>query len=93
MWAGPGSMNTSVDAHQIITTRSTCFSSRKRLMSSRIASSIERLSTEGRTLSASMFLTYVRSKAAAIGRTSRRASEICSTCRPASSTPARWAAT
>ena len=30
--------------HQIITTRSTCFSSRKRLMSSRIASSIARLS-------------------------------------------------
>ena len=71
MCAGPGSMNTSVDAHQIITTRSTCFSSRKRLMSSRIASSIERLSIDGSTLSASMFLTYERSNAAAIGRTSR----------------------
>ena len=58
-------------------------------MSSRIASSIARLLTEPRTLSASMFLTYRRSKAAGIGRTSRRASEICSTCLPASSTPAR----
>ena len=39
-------MNTSVEAHQIITTRSTRFSSRKRLMSARIASSIARLSTD-----------------------------------------------
>ena len=39
-------MKISVEAHQIITTRSTCFSSRKRLMSSRIASSIDRLSTD-----------------------------------------------
>ena len=43
MWAGPGSMKISVEAHQIMTTRSTCLSSRKRLMSSRIASSIVRL--------------------------------------------------
>ena len=86
-------MKISVDAHQIITTRSTCFSSRKRLMSSRIASSIARLPIAPLTLSASMFLTYVRSNAAGIGRTSRSASEICSTCLPASSTPARWAAT
>ena len=75
-------MNISVEAHQIITTRSTCFSSRKRLMSARIASSIARLSTDACTLPASMFLTYVRSNAAAIGRTSRRASEICSMCLP-----------
>ena len=57
MCAGPGSRNTSVDAHQIITTRSTCLSSRKRLMSSRMALSIERLSTVGSTLSASRFFT------------------------------------
>ena len=44
MCAGPGSMKISVDAAQSITSRSTCFSSRKRLMSSRIALSIERLS-------------------------------------------------
>ena len=47
----------SVEAHQIITIRSTRFSSRKRLMSARIASSIERLSTDAWTLGASMFLT------------------------------------
>ena len=50
-------MNTSVEAHQIITTRSICFSSRNRLMSPRIASSIARLSTDPITLPASMFLT------------------------------------
>ena len=55
--AGPGSMKISVDAHQIITTRSTCLSSRKRLMSSRIASSIARFDTLPLVLSASMFLT------------------------------------
>jgi hypothetical protein len=58
-------------------------------MSSRIASSIARLPMLPLMLSASMFLTYVRSKAAGIGRTARSASEICSTCLPASSTPAR----
>ena len=57
MCAGPGSMKISVDAAQSITTRSTCFSSRKRLMSSRIAFSIVRLSTVPITLSASMRLT------------------------------------
>ena len=62
-------------------------------MSSRIASSIDRFGIRPLTLSASMFLTYVRSNAAAIGRTSRSASEIASMWRPASSTPARWAAT
>ena len=93
MWAGPGSMNTSVEAHQIITNRSTALSSRKRLMSSRIVFSIDRLSIDAWTLPASMFLTYERSNAAAIGRTSRSTSEICSMCLPASSTPARWAAT
>ena len=69
MCAGPGSMKISVLAHHIITTRSTCFSSRKRLMSSRIALSIERLLIVCIVLSASMRFTYSRSNAAGIGRT------------------------
>ncbi len=86
-------MKISVLAAQIITTRSHCFSSRKRLMSSRIALSIARLLTVPMVLSASMRFTYSRSKAAFIGRTSRSASLICSMCLPPSSTPARVAAT
>ena len=52
-------------------------------MSSRIASSIARLSIVPIVLSASSRLTYARSNAACIGRTSRSASEMPSMCLPA----------
>jgi len=86
-------MNFSVEAHQIITMRSTFFSSRKRWMSSRIAFSIARLLMVPMVLSALMFFTYSRSNAAFIGRIARNVSEIASMWRGPSSTPARWAAT
>ena len=83
MCAGPGSMKISVLAHQIITSRSTCFSSRNRLMSSRIASSIARLLMSPLVCSPSRLRAYLRSNAALIGRMSRSVSEIASMCLPA----------
>ena len=93
MCAGPGSMKISVLAHQIITTPLHHLLLAESLDVSRIAFSMLRLLTVCIVLSASMRLTYSRSNAAGIGRTSRRASLDASMCLPPSSTPARVAAT
>jgi hypothetical protein len=90
--AGPGSMKISVLAHQIMTTRSTFFSSRNALMSARIAFSMSRL-LPGFTCSPVRLRAYLRSNAAFIGRMSRSTSLMASMCLPCSSTPAREAAT
>ena len=76
-----------------MTTRSTFFSSRKRLMSVRIAFNMERLSMVSMVCVPSRLRAKRRSKAAFIGRMSRNASEIDSICLPCSKTPARDAAT
>ncbi len=56
-WTGPALMNTSVEPHHTITSRSHPFSALKRRMSSRSASAHSRLLVPGLTLTPSSFLT------------------------------------
>ena len=75
-WTSASSMNFSVDAHQIMTSRSQPCSALKRRMSSRIVSTSWSFVSTVRVLSPLIRFTYSESKAAGIGSTDFRKSPI-----------------
>ena len=75
-WTAASSMNFSVDAHQIITSRSQPCSALNRRMSSRIVSTSCSFVPPVRVLSPSIRFTYSESKAAGIGSIDFRKSPI-----------------